>query len=146
MTYSEIGDGSVHLMGYPVGEIKLRKDIAIQYSDLAGHLEPTLVRNEEKLVIDLRHLHPDRVVEGAVLPEKTVICLLDRSGEKETTFERIDPKATLSALWVEALHLDARPFLEANLQSLVELVSRSTCYRLSVGTDIEKIVRVVDAL
>ncbi len=136
----------MELFGYPAGEVKLRFDMLDEFPQVRAVGEAMLVREDRKMIYDLRREMPERVVEESVRPREIVLCLLERTAGRETIAEPIDRRTALLGLWPEASHLDDMGVMAGNLRSIEALLERARCYRLMLGSDAPGIVRVVDAL
>jgi hypothetical protein len=145
MTYVRRLEQGVELLGYPVGEVKLRLDMLEEFRQVKVR-EAALVREDTKMVYDLRQEMPERVVEEAIRPQRIVLCLLERTGRRETTAERIASSVALDALLSESTFRDDMEVLVSNLESIQALLAMTDCYHLRVGTDVKGIVDTVDSL
>jgi hypothetical protein len=146
MTYVRADSGSLELMGYPVGEVKLRPEMLDEFSSLGVEGDRVLVREATKYVFDLRRWMPERVIDESFRPERAVVCLLERHAGQDTRVESISKDQALAGLWPEALHLDAEERLRRNLAPLRALVQSASCYRLTLGTRVAGILQAVDDL
>ena len=146
MSYVRLTARGFELMGYPVGEVKLRRDVLDQFPALTGRGRALLVREDKKMIYNLRATMPDRVCEESVFPEEIVICLLERDGQRETVATPIDAAMALDGLWLDAAHYDDRAIIERNLSALQALLAHARCYRLNIGTDTTALVETVDGL
>ena len=91
MTYVRPGDRGVELLGYPVGEVKLRLDVLESFPMIKDEGSWTVVREDAKMVVDLRKSLPDCVIEDAIRPGKVVVCLLERVTDKASSVVEVDP-------------------------------------------------------
>lgn len=137
---------AVELLGYPVGEVKLRMDVLDAFPELRGAGRAVLVREDAKMIFNLREAMPDRVVETGVVPEEIVLCLLARHDAAGTLVEPIAFEIALAGLWPDAAHYDDRQVLAGNLAALRTLLGQARCYRLTIGHDPDQIIRTIEKL
>ncbi len=146
MSYVKVTNQGIGLMGYPVGEIKLRMDVVEGLSELNDFGESMLVREATKMVYNLRHAIPDSVIDQMIYPREIKLCLLERTQSKTTRVYPLTIEAALEGLWQDAAHYDDIEVLSENLRTLRIMLKHAQCYRLVIGNQQEDIVRVVDAL
>jgi len=146
MTYVRAGEGGLELLGYPVGEVKLRLDMIDKFPILQGHGMDVMVREDKKVVFNLRRLLPGRVLEGPLRPTRIILCLVERTGNPHTRLERIDPQAALPELWPEMTHLDAPEVMQANLRAVYALLEQAQAYRMYLGHDENHILETLSGI
>jgi hypothetical protein len=137
---------AVELLGYPVGEVKLRMDVLDAFPELRGAGRAVLVREDAKMIFNLREAMPDRVLESSVMPKAIVLCLLARHDAARTEVEPISAEIALTGLWPDAAHYDDRQVLAGNLASLRTLLAHARCYRLTIGRDPGQIIQTIEQL
>lgn len=146
MTYIRDRGTGLELLGYPVGESKLRDDVRNWFPELVGRGESVRVREEAKTVFDLRRVPEVHVIEDAVRPDEIVVCIVKRGNEREPSSLPITADDALPALWAEAAFVDERPVLKRHLEAIGSLLERSRCYELRIAGGTERLSDVVGAL
>lgn len=147
MTYVRADGQEMELLGYPVGEVKLRFDMLSAFPQVKGRGQAAWAREDRKMVFDLRREMPDRVVETAIRPWRLVLCLLTREeGAVASRAERVGAEEAFAALLPEALHLDERQIVERNLVSIRQMLTKTVCYRLHLGSDVQSLLNTVAQL
>lgn len=146
MTFVRVGKNGIELMGYPVGEVKLRLDTIQMFPMLNGHGRDVVVREDKKLVFNLRSLLPSQVLEGSIYPERIIVLLMERTNLRDTHLEAIGKTETLEGLFPETMHLDREQIMENNLQAVRVLLEKAQTYRLLLGSDEDKILSVLAEL
>lgn len=145
MTYVRRLDHGVELHGYPVGEVKLRLDMLDEFRQVKAR-EAALVREDTKMVYDLRREMPGRMIDEAIRPQRVTLCLLQRTGLPKTVAEPVSGNAVLEALLPESTFLDDMPVLVSNLESIRAMLEMADCYRLLLGTEVSGIIQAVKAI
>lgn len=118
--------------GWPVGEAKLRDDMATRFPELSGRR--VMVRGRPKNVVDLLEAAPDRVWTGSVRPETTDLVCVERD---DTTTSRIDPappEHVIQVVSANTVYWDEPSRLEPNSRALERLADRARTFRLRVGS------------
>jgi hypothetical protein len=146
MVYVSDRAGQKELAGFPVGRIKLRRDMLASFPDIRAQLVEEQVRDETKFVGDLRALAPDQVLEAAIRPSAVTIGLLSQSGGPQTEIREMKTADLWPAIIANSLHADQRSIWETNLSRLEALVNRARALSLAIGTDPEGILAAVDRL
>lgn len=146
MIYVAERELGLQLTGFPVGRIKLRRDMLREFPQMGPHLTPENVRDEVKFTLDLRQVLPDRVHHEAVYPARLDLCILSRGAAAGSQLIEAETTEVWEAIMENSLHYDAWPVWEKNLNLIEKLVARSRCYRLVVGTDEAGILSAVDCL
>jgi hypothetical protein len=144
--YIEQGAEGLSLYGFPVGRVKLRQDMLPQFPRLAAFLESEPVRQETKFRLDLHLVDPQFVHNSVIRPEKIKLCLLSRNGRVKSELSQADKAEALRAAMVNSLFYDTSGVWQKNFEQIERLVEQADCYHLSVGADVDDIIRVVDGL
>ncbi|MCG3207403.1 MAG: hypothetical protein FOGNACKC_01003 [Anaerolineae bacterium] len=134
----------VEVAGYPVGEVKLRDDVLAHFADYAG--QPVRVREQRKTVVDLRQLHPGRVLDATFAPERISLCFVERRELAVTLVEPLTAAGVPPLLAGNSLYWDEPARLAHNTAALEQLIRGASLYRLRLGTELESIVNAVAAL
>jgi len=145
MTYVRVTSNGLELLGYPVGEAKLRQDVVDLFPGLANG-ETTLVREDIKTIVDLRQMLPDGMTDLSLIPERVILCHLERGEGESTAIEPADPVALLEVMWPESSFVDEPHIMRSNAQALGELLSTAEVYRARLGTAIPEIRLAFDRL
>ena len=135
MTYVRVGENGIELLGYPIGEEKLRLDMVNKFPTLRGHGMDVMVREDKKVVFNLRRLLASLVLEGPVYPDRIILCLLERTRLQRTRLEPVGILETLEGLFPEITHLDEDHVMLSNLQAVRALLDRAQTYRMFLGSD-----------
>ena len=135
---------ALQLLGFPVGKVKLRRDMVAEFPQLRPLLTAEPVRDETKYGVDLRRLDPDLVCTTAVTPEAIDLCLLRRHDEAETTLAPVAPATLWEAVMANSLFYDTAETWQRNLAQIERLVARARAHHLAVGTDLAGIVTTVN--
>lgn len=130
--------------GYPVGEVKLRDDVLAHFPEYTG--EAVRVREHQKTVVDLRAVHPDRLVESLVAPTALQLCLVERSGRPATEAAKVSASAVVDDVAANTVYWDYPLRLEHNTAALNHLLCNASLYRLRLGADPAEIVAIMDNL
>ncbi len=136
----------LELLGYPIGEVKLRMDMLKEFPQIKKHGRKTLVREDAKMVFNLREAMPDRMCEDSIWPQEIVVCLLERVNSHKTVADPIDRSAALNDLLPNSSHLTNVSLLTNNLNSIEQLLDRARCYRLKIGSDVTGILKAIENL
>ncbi len=129
------------LFGFPVGKIRLRADVRDMFPLLQPHLQPVVVRNETKYLLDLREVSGERVAETAVVPQRITLCLLHRHTEKQTRMEPATKTAVWDAVMRNSLYYDRPQIWQANLAQLTPLITQAEAWHLYPGTKTAELVQ-----
>ncbi|HFQ94432.1 MAG TPA: hypothetical protein ENK32_10510, partial [Anaerolineae bacterium] len=92
----------IRLLGFPVGQIKLRADMAAQFPQLRPYLTPEIVRDETKYRLDLRQAGVP-VWETAVTPSRAALCLLARHDAPDTRVTAVSQERVWEAIMRNSL-------------------------------------------
>jgi hypothetical protein len=134
------------LMGFPVGRLKLRPDMAAAFPRLAPLLEEEPARGEIKYAVDLRRLDPGLVCESIIQPSHIALCLLSRSESTTTHIRPATPEEVTEAVMANSLFYDTAEVWENNLARIAPLVELADCYHLVAGHDPDQLLAAVEAL
>lgn len=134
------------LCGFPVGKIKLRRDVLARFAHLQPLLISEQVRDETKFTLNLRDLYPQKVVEQALDPQEVDLCLLTRQDSEETTIEPATETAVWDAVLQNSLFFDDEAVWKRNLAQITPLLDRARCYHLRIGRDPARITEAVQGL
>lgn len=146
MTFVRRDGPRLELLGYPVGEVKLRLDMTSAFPQVSGRGEAAIVREDQKMVYNLRALMPEKILEKSFWPEEVVVCLMERNGNQRTWAEPVDGQTALLALIPEASLYDDRMVVASNFAVIQTLLEKARCFRLSIGADQDGILQAIDGL
>lgn len=144
--YIEQGESGLQLYAFPVGRVKLRRDMLPEFPRLDAFLAAEPVRQETKFRLDLHLVDPALVYDDVIRPEKIVLCLLSRHSQENTTYSTATKADALETAMVNSLYYDSAAMWQKNFEQIEQLVQQADCYHMAIGTDINDIVRVVDGL
>jgi hypothetical protein len=145
-TFVRVWQGGIELLGYPVGELRLRLDTIDQFPRFRAGGRPAMVRDETKLVFNLRERMPERVAETSVWPERIVICRIKGFPEAGTSAEPMPAEQLLQEVWPESVFADDPEVNGPNLTAVRSLLERASCYRLGLGSDVSQLLETIDKL
>jgi hypothetical protein len=131
------------LTGFPVGRVKLRRDMLQDFPQLRELLEPEEVRGETKFTLDLRRVDPALVRETAVAPERVELCLLTRHNAAATTLRPATRAEVLDVLMQNSLHYDRAEAWRPNVAGMGRLVDVANWHHLVVGTEPESMLNTI---
>lgn len=134
------------LTGFPVGRVKLRRDMLPDFPQLRALLVPEEVRGEAKYTLDLRRLEPALVRATAVAPERVELCLLTRHTGTDTTLRPAARADVLDVAMLNSLHYDRADAWRPNVANIERLVDFAHCHHLAVGTEPQSLLSVIAAL
>lgn len=141
---------TVRLLGFPVGEVKLRADaaarLALDRRELPEVMHEERVRGEVKYRVDLAQLHPSPVEHNAVEPAEADLCLLTRSDSAKTRVRPASRAEIADAAMRNSLYYDTRAVWQRNWARVSALLDAARGNHLSLGTDPEEIVAAILAL
>ncbi|MEZ4514344.1 MAG: hypothetical protein R3C62_20910 [Chloroflexota bacterium] len=146
MVFVDSAGGRVQLLGFPVGKIKLRRDVLAQFPALHPFLAQEVVRQETKYRLDLRHVGVARVQQTAVFPSHTTLCLMTRHEQPETTVWAAQETAVWEAIIQNSLYYDSEAVWTQNLAQLQPLVKQAKAYHLTIGSDEAQLLAALHAL
>ena len=134
------------LTGFPVGRVKLRRDMVPSFPELRALLTEEDVRGETKFVLDLRQLNPALVHDAAIVPSGVELCLLTRHADPATILRPATREAVMEAAMLNSLHYDRAEAWRPNVAAIERLVDMARWHHLLVGTDAGQLVGAVDEL
>lgn len=123
------------LTGFPVGRVRLRRDMLADFPSLRELLTPEEVRGETKFTLDLRRVDPTLVRATAVAPERVELCLLTRHAAAATTVRPATRAEVLDVAMQNSLHYDRAEAWRPNVANIEQLVDLARWRHLTVGTD-----------
>ncbi len=126
---------NIRLLGFPVGQIKLRADMAAQFPHLRPYLTPEVVRDETKYRLDLRQVAGVSVWETAVTPSRTTLCLMSRHDAPDTRILAVPPEQVGEAIMQNSLYFDDTVVWQKNLAQLMSFLEGTAVCRLNIGTE-----------
>jgi hypothetical protein len=124
--------------GYPIGEVKLRDDVLTLFPEYTG--EAVRVREDRKTVVNLRAAHSERLVEMLINPASIHLCLVERSGTRQTQIRPLSPAGIWPRLMVNTVYWAEPERLAHNIEALQALLRIAGLHRLELGTDVAGIV------
>jgi hypothetical protein len=139
-------DGMLELTGFPVGRVKLRRDMRADFPELHPLLTPEEVRGETKFNLNLRQLHPALVQAEAIRPAVIDICLLTRHAQPETRLTPATPAEFIDTAMQNSLHYAGPDAWRGNTALIEQLAGVARCHHLVVGTDTDSLVSVAREL
>jgi hypothetical protein len=136
----------VQLLGFPVGRVKLRADVAQDFPELRPVLQAQALRHETKFVLDLHEYDPALVQEAAVVPAVVDVCLLRRARAGGAHLKPVGGEEVLRAVVLNSLQTHTDAVWERNLAALQPLVERARWHRLEFGPEAGGLVQTLQAL
>lgn len=137
--------GCFKIGGYPIGEVKLRDDVLSLFPHYQG--ETVQVREQRKTVVNLRAVHPDRLVEQVIVPACVQLCFIERAVEaRPTQVEAITVAEALPILAANTVYWNEAPQLVHNSAAIHALLGQADLYRLQVNLSLDDIVTTLDQL
>ncbi len=146
MVYVGEHAGALWLGGFPIGRIKLRKDMLAQFPGLAAKAQPEPVRDETKHRLELDRLDPERTCREMLPVDKVEFCLLERWAESATQIEALSRDDVWHEIMLNSLHFDTPELWYGNLRQIRSLLEHARLHRLRIGTSEAEIIRTVDGL
>jgi hypothetical protein len=144
--YLSAQPGGLLLTGFPVGRVKLRRDMLPDFPSLYALLAPEEVRGETKFTLDLRRLDPALVCDTAVQPDRVELCLLTRHSGATTTLRPAARAEVLDVAMLNSLHYDRAEAWRPNVAGIERLVDMARSHHLAVGTDPQSLLDVVNGI
>ncbi|MGH2544940.1 MAG: hypothetical protein ACRDIB_19280 [Ardenticatenaceae bacterium] len=138
--------GPLTLLGFPVGRIKLRRDVVPEFPELQPLLAAEMVRGETKFSVDIRRLNPALVCEEAIRPAKITLCLLTRSEKESSALTPATREEVMDAIMQNSIFYDTATAWARNLAPIERCVARARWHHLSVGRDPAGIVESMQSL
>lgn len=130
--------------GYPIGEVKLRDDVLALFPEYTG--ERVHVREQSKTVVNLRALHPERVVEETLVPHEIHLCFTERSANGQTSLTPITVEAARECAAQNTVFWDEAPNLKRNSETLHALLAAAHLHHLHLGTHIAELLMILESL
>ena len=128
--------------GYPIGEVKLRDDVLAWFPEYAG----AAVREQQKTIVNLRAVHPDRLAESLIMPASIQVCFVARHAQPRTRIAPIDVTEALPILAANTVYWNDASQLEHNTAALHHLLHTANLHRLHLGSDPDDIIAAIDQL
>jgi hypothetical protein len=140
-------DDALELVGFPVGETKLRPDMVAAFPYLRPFARPENVRHEEKYRLDLRQVETISVCEEALIdPPAIHLCLIQRHDRAETAIRPATRDEMRVAVIRNGAFWNEPAVWRSHLRRLDRLVERAHCYHLAVGDDPDGVVAALEPL
>lgn len=136
----------IRLYGFPVGRIKLRKDMVNDFPELRSYLEMERVRDEVKYAADLRQYNSALIQESFVEPSELILCLLRRQDGPRTHLSAATMSETIEAVMANSIFYDKFDGWRRNLDSIEPVLNQARVYKLTVGEDHSNLTEVIDSL
>jgi hypothetical protein len=146
MVYVGEHAGALWMGGFPVGRIKLRKDMLAHFPALAANAQVEPVRDETKHRLELDRLDPERTCRDMVRVDEVEFCLLERWAESDTHVEPLGPDELWPEIMLNSLHYDTLELWQENLHKIGLLLEHAQLHRLRIGTSESRIIRTIDQL
>jgi len=138
--------GTLQLGGFPVGRIKLRKDILPLFPELAAASRPEPVRNETKHMVELDLVNPGFAYREMISIHRVEFCLLERWGQPESGVDSLTQEELWPEIMVNSLHYNNSEIWQDNLRRLGLFLNHANLHRLRIGTSEEGILKAVNGL
>jgi hypothetical protein len=130
--------------GYPIGEVKLRDDVLAEFPEYTG--QSVQVREDRKTVVDLRQIHPDRLVETCVHPDAICLCFVERGNNARTQISSLPAGEARRQLAANTVFWDETSKLAKNSAILQALIRVARLYRLVIGRDVNNMISALDTI
>jgi len=130
--------------GYPIGEVKLRDDVLNGFPEYAG--EAVRVREHQKTIVDLRAVHPERVVESLIEPKSIQLCFVERGAGTRAHLAPVGAAEAARALSANTVYWNDAAKLEHNTATLQHLLRVAGLHRLQLGSDPGSLVEAIGQL
>jgi hypothetical protein len=130
--------------GYPIGEVKLRDDVLALFPNYTG--EVVKVREQSKMVVNLRVVHPDCLAETLFVPSSIQLCFVERSETRDTQVSPLSPTEAASLLVGNTVYWDEPNRLAHNTTILSALLEIASSYHLEIGSGVEGIITALGRL
>jgi hypothetical protein len=134
------------LLGFPVGRVKLRRDMVPAFPQVHALLAPEMVRGETKHSFDLRQFDPALVCEEVAVPNQIDLCLLARGSGRGTELSPASRQAVESSVMENSLFYDTWQVWRRNLKSIEQVLDAAQWHHLLIGTDPGRIVTAIGDL
>lgn len=137
----------LELVGFPVGQTKLRADMAAAFPELRALARPENVRHEEKYRLDLRQVEATLVHDEALVdPPDVHLCLVQRHDRAETTLRAATRAEMRTAVIRNGAFWNQPGIWRNHLRRLDRLVEKARCHHLILGSDPAGVPAAVDPL
>jgi hypothetical protein len=130
--------------GYPIGEVKLRDDVLALFPEYTG--QAVRVREHRKTVVDLRQTHPGQLAESSFTPSIIHVCLAERITHHASRITSLTPAEAAPTLAANTVYWDQAARLTHNTAILNHLMQTAHFHRLSIGTDTDSLVALLETL
>ena len=134
------------LTGFPVGRVRLRRDMLPDFPSLHTLLAPEEVRGETKFTLDLRRVDPALVRATVVAPEQVELCLLTRHTAAATDLRPATRSEVMDVAMQNSLHYDRAAAWRPNVAGIERLVDMARWYHLVVGRDPQSLLNAIASL
>lgn len=132
--------------GFPVGRIKLRKDMLPVFPALAAEAELEPVRNEIKHRVELQRVDSALAYPRMIRIQHVEYCLLERWDKSESKIDSLAEDELWPAIMVNSFHYDTMELWHENLRKIDLLLKHASLHRLCIGTSEDEILKTVNEL
>jgi len=139
-------DGALWMGGFPVGRIKLRKDMLPVFPALAAEAQLEPVRNEIKHRVELKRVDSALAYQEMIQIQHVEYCLLERWDKSESQIKPLTEDELWSAIMVNSFHYDTQELWRENLRKIDLLLKHASLHRLCIGTSEDEIIKTVNGL
>lgn len=146
MIYIGERNNDLWMGGFPVGRIKLRKDMLPRFPSLAAEAEEEPVRNETKHRVDLKRVSPELTYSEMIRIGRVEFCLLERWNKSKSKIEPLTREELWPEIMVNSLHYNLPEIWHENLRKIDLLLERAHLHRLRIGTSENEILKTVNEL
>ena len=146
MVYIGERDDGLWMGGFPVGRIKLRKDMLPVFPALAAEAELEPVRNEIKHRVELKRVDSALAYPRMIRIQHVEYCLLERWDKSESKIDSLSEAELWSAIMVNSFHYDTIELWRENLRKIDLLLKHARLHRLCIGISEDEILKTVNAL
>jgi len=145
-TFVRWWDQGVELLGYCVGQVRLRADVLQLFPELHGRGRIRRIGGETKTVLNLREDLPSGLLEESIWPQETVVCQVQRTAAAQTHIRPVDATEMLERIWPEAAFADEPGINDGIHLAVGRLLAQSRCYQLELGENPHQAVEAIEAL
>jgi hypothetical protein len=96
--------------------------------------------------LDLHRVDPKLVYDDVIRQEKIHLCLLTRNGRPKTILSPASRSEVMEAAMLNSLYYDGKVGWRKNFEQINALIEQADCHHLSIGTEKDDIIRVVNGL
>ena len=126
----------LELVGFPVGQTKLRPDMVDAFPRLRPSARPEQVRHEQKYRVDLREVDPALIQEEALVdPPAVHLCLVARHSGSETERRSAGRAEMRAALVHNGPFWNEPARWHDHLRRLERMLVQAECHHLRLGTE-----------